>query len=159
MTPSPECAPHERPRTDAVTAKRMSRQKRKDTAPEISLRRELRARGVGYRINVPIPGLPRRSCDIMFKTARIAVFVDGCFWHGCPTHGTIPRNNKNWWAEKLEINVRRDRETDDHLLGLGWTVIRIWEHEDPSQAAELIVNMLCESRNRVGRAGLHPRCT
>lgn len=144
--------PRDRPSTDAITSKRMSRQKRKDTAPEVLLRRELRARGVGYRINMAIPGLPRRSCDIMFKTAHIAVFVDGCFWHGCPAHGTLPMNNGSWWAEKLSKNVERDRDTNRHLSMLGWQVIRVWEHEDMASAADRIVRVVQDARNRVNRS-------
>lgn len=75
------------------------------------------------------------------------VFVDGCFWHGCPEHGTSPRNNGAWWAEKLRKNVDRDRETDAYLRDAGWTVLRIWEHEDPDVAAQRVVGVLTTERN------------
>lgn len=146
--------PQDRPKTDAVTTNRMSRQKRRDTAPELLLRRELRARGVGYRVNASLPGLPRRSCDVMFKTAQVAVFVDGCFWHGCPEHGTTPKNNGTWWAEKLKKNIARDRDTDRHLTELTWTVIRIWEHEDMSGAADRVVRSVRNARNRAARSAV-----
>ncbi len=74
----------------------------------------------------------------MFLGKRVAVFVDGCFWHGCPEHGTQPKRNEAWWSEKLRRNVQRDRETDAHLTGLGWVVIRVWEHEDTLAAADRV---------------------
>lgn len=80
--------------------------------------------------------MPRRRADVLFTRAKVAVFVDGCFWHGCPQHRTTPANNAAWWAAKLARNVERDRETDAHLTALGWTVLRIWEHEDMAEAAK-----------------------
>lgn len=127
-----------RPVTDARTAARLSRQATKDTAPELDLRRELHRRGLRYRVEYPVPGMPRRRMDVAFTRAKVAVFVDGCFWHACPVHGTSPANNGAWWAEKLRLNVERDGETTDHLNGLGWSVVRVWEHEDPRAAAERI---------------------
>src|SRR4051812_22101064 len=95
----------------AVSA-RMSRQRRRDTAPEIALRRLLHARGLRFRVDAkPLAGLRRRA-DIVFTRARVAVFVDGCFWHGCPVHGTLPVANRQWWAAKLDANAARDRNTD-----------------------------------------------
>ena len=79
--------------------------------------------------------MPRRRADILFTRAKVAVFVDGCFWHGCPEHKTAPNNNGAWWAAKLARNIERDRETDAHLGSLGWTVLRVWEHEDMTHAA------------------------
>lgn len=120
---------------DITTSRRMSRQRTRDTQPEVFLRRELHRRGLRYRVDVPLPGMPRRRADLLFTRARVAVFVDGCFWHGCPQHKTAPTNNGTWWAAKLARNVERDRETDDHLSSLGWTVLRVWEHEDIKHAA------------------------
>ncbi|WP_082164331.1 very short patch repair endonuclease [Mycolicibacterium obuense] len=85
------------------------------------------------------PETPRRRADIVFTRARIAVFVDGCFWHSCPKHGTSPKANAEWWREKLEMNVKRDRDTDSRLRAAGWTVIRIWEHEDSADAAAKVI--------------------
>jgi DNA mismatch endonuclease (patch repair protein) len=116
----------------------MSRQRTRDTTPEMALRRLLHARGLRYRVDLPLPGLPRRRADITFPAQRVAVFVDGCFWHGCPEHRTEPKANAAWWAVKLHRNIERDRETDFKLRELGWTVIRIWEHEDPERAAERV---------------------
>lgn len=117
----------------------MSRQRRRDTAPEVELRRRLHAHGLRFRVDAPIPGLPRRRADVLLTRARIAVFVDGCFWHACPVHGTSPVANSVWWADKLATNVARDRATDAHLTELGWLVLRFWEHDDPDVAAESIV--------------------
>lgn len=129
----------ERPRTDAATSARLSRQRRRDTKPELALRRLLHAAGLRYRVDrAPLPGLRRRA-DVVFTRARVAVYVDGCFWHSCPVHATHPRNNAQWWADKLAGNVARDRDTDRRLEDAGWTVVRIWEHEDPATAAEKVV--------------------
>lgn len=91
--------------------------------------------GLRYRVQVPVPGNRRRSIDIAFTRARLAVFVDGCFWHACPEHGTAPRTNSDWWQWKLTRNVERDRDTDRLLADAGWDVIRVWEHEDARAAA------------------------
>jgi DNA mismatch endonuclease, patch repair protein len=121
--------------TSPATSSRMSRQASRDTAPEVALRKELHRRGLRFRVDHPVPGLPRRRTDIIFTRQRIAVFVDGCFWHSCPLHGTAPISNREWWAAKLRANVRRDRETDAFLLCAGWTVLRFWEHDAIDVAA------------------------
>ncbi len=108
---------------------RMARQRTRDTGPEMVLRRELHRRGLRYRVSYPVPGNPRRSIDIAFVKPRLAVFVDGCFWHGCPTHGTWPTNNAEWWRNKIERNRRRDTDTDRLLREDGWEPLRFWEHE------------------------------
>jgi DNA mismatch endonuclease (patch repair protein) len=126
---------------------RMSRQRRRDTAPELNLRRALHRRGLRYRVDLPLPGLPRRRADIVFTRARIAIFVDGCFWHSCPDHATRPSHNAEWWSEKLARNVARDRETDERLTSAGWTVMRFWEHADPVEAADAVEAAWLEGRN------------
>lgn len=114
---------------------RMSRQRVRDTAPELALRRALHAEGLRYRVDVaPLPGLRRRA-DLVFTRARVAVFVDGCFWHCCPEHGTLPQSNAQWWRAKLERNAERDRDTDRVLNEAGWLVLRFWEHEPADLAA------------------------
>ncbi|MEU3335180.1 very short patch repair endonuclease [Streptomyces sp. NPDC006668] len=113
----------------------MSRQGSRDTAPEIAVRRLLHAAGLRYRVNVPVPGMPRRTIDIVFPKAKIAVFMDGCFWHGCPQHATQPRANAEWWRAKLDKNMARDIETTEHLTAEGWTVLRFWEHESTEDVA------------------------
>ena len=133
---------------DASVARRMSRQARRDTAPEVALRRELHRRGLRFRVDWPLPGLPRRRADIAFTRRHIAVFVDGCFWHACPHHRTAPSSNADWWATKLEKNVQRDRDTDQHLHLLGWTVLRFWEHEDSVEAANIVEGAVRDRRDR-----------
>lgn len=86
----------------------------------------------------------------MFKGVKVAVFVDGCFWHGCPVHATTPRNNADWWARKLSGNRERDRDTDRHLTDLGWTVIRVWEHQDMNTAAVGIAEVVRDLRTEPG---------
>lgn len=112
-----------------IASARMSRQRRRDTAPELVLRRSLHACGYRYRVTYPVPGMARRTIDIAFTRQRTAVFVDGCFWHGCPVHGTSPIANADWWCAKIDRNRRRDGETTMHLQNLGWRVIRVWEHD------------------------------
>lgn len=126
-------------------SRRMQQLGRRDTAPELSLRSALHASGLRYRVAYPVPGIPRRSIDIAFTKRRVAVFVDGCFWHGCPEHGTRPRANKGWWQEKLKANTARDADTTSHLEHLGWHVVRVWEHEPPETAARAVLAAL---RNR-----------
>jgi DNA mismatch endonuclease (patch repair protein) len=108
------------------------------TAPEIALRRRLHGAGLRFRVAFPIPGRPRRTIDIAFTRRRLAVFVDGCFWHGCPQHGATPTTNAAFWRGKLEANKARDRDTDDHLAAIGWSVLRFWEHVPPGDAAEAV---------------------
>ncbi|EEN86307.1 very short patch repair endonuclease [Rhodococcus sp. KB6] len=130
------------PATDPATSARMSAQRRRDTKPEIALRRELHRRGLRYFVDrAPIKGVRRRA-DLVFPRRKVAVFVDGCFWHSCPQHATFPKNNAQWWTDKLAANVVRDRDTDARLAEQGWTVIRVWEHEDPLVAAERVQKAL-----------------
>lgn len=125
----------------------MKRQGRRDTKPEMMLRRALWKSGLRYRVDrSPLKGMLRRA-DIVFGPAKVAVYVDGCFWHSCPTHATIPKSNREWWADKLAANVRRDRDTDRQLKDAGWLAIRVWEHEDMDSAAEQIA-VLIERRRR-----------
>jgi DNA mismatch endonuclease, patch repair protein len=116
----------------------MARTGRRDTAPEVRLRSELHRRGLRYSIDVPPLEGVRRRADIVFFRRKLAVFVDGCFWHACPIHATWPKTNADWWKDKLETNKQRDRETDRQLEEAGWDVVRVWEHEDPVVAAERI---------------------
>ena len=116
----------------------MQRQRIRDTAPELALRSALHRSGLRYRIDVrPEPSLRRRA-DVVFGNAKVAVFVDGCFWHGCPVHGGQPRANAEWWRQKLARTQARDAETDRKLSQAGWTVVRVWEHEDADAAADRI---------------------
>jgi DNA mismatch endonuclease (patch repair protein) len=123
--------------TPAVAA-RMQAQARRDTKPEMRLRRILYARGLRYRLHFPIPGIARRQIDVAFPGCRLAVFVDGCFWHGCPEHRAPSRTHSEYWTEKIAANRVRDEDTDHRLTALGWTVMRIWEHEDMVVAANRV---------------------
>ncbi len=93
----------------------------------------------------PLPEL-RRTADIVFAGAKVAVFVDGCFWHSCPQHGTAPSANEAWWAEKLAKNVKRDADTDGRLAAAGWLVVRVWEHEDPAAAGSRVADAVRSRR-------------
>jgi DNA mismatch endonuclease (patch repair protein) len=114
---------------------------RRDTKPELDLRRELHRRGLRYRVDVSVLGRRRRA-DVVFTRARVALFIDGCFWHMCPLHSTLPQANADWWLAKLRANVSRDRATDEALIGAGWRVVRVWEHEDVSEAAARIEELV-----------------
>lgn len=110
----------------------------RDTGPELRVRSELHARGLRFRVNCRPESDLRISADIVFPRARTAVFIDGCFWHSCPDHKTTPKSNREWWSAKLQRTVERDREADTALAERGWTVLRIWEHESVSRAADRI---------------------
>ena len=121
---------------------RMSKQRRRDTKPELQVRKALYSRGIRYRVDVrPEPDLRSRA-DIAWKRLRLAVFIDGCFWHSCPKHRTSPKTNKDWWEEKLRNNIIRDRRCDADLAARGWTVLRFWEHEDPVRIADSICTQI-----------------
>ncbi|MEU7594795.1 very short patch repair endonuclease [Streptomyces sp. NPDC039022] len=116
----------------------MSKQRSRDTAIEVAIRRELHAMGLRFRVHRrPLRGV-RREADVVFGPAKVAIFVDGCFWHGCPEHMTWPKSNGQFWREKIEGNRQRDRDTDRRLTEAGWLPIRVWGHEDAFQAAERI---------------------
>ncbi|WP_223184365.1 very short patch repair endonuclease [Streptomyces sp. CBMA152] len=117
------------------TRRSMQSNKGRDTKPELALRHAVHALGLRYRVAYrPIPSV-RRTADLVFTKARLAVFLDGCFWHGCPSHHTVSKTNADYWSAKVETNRKRDRQTDRLLEEAGWTVLRIWEHEDPTAAA------------------------
>jgi DNA mismatch endonuclease, patch repair protein len=113
----------------------MQSTRRRDTQFELALRSALHSRGLRFRVDAsPLSG-SRRRADLVFTSARIAVYCDGCFWHGCPEHGTWPKANADWWRDKIKRNQARDRDTDEHLRAEGWLPIRVWEHEDVIGAA------------------------
>lgn len=122
-----------------------------ETRPEVALRSELHRRGLRFRKHSQaVPGLRCRP-DIIFSKAKVAVFVDGCFWHQCPHHGTDPRTNSGYWAAKLDRNVVRDRRNDATLEAAGWRVVRIWEHESPASAADRVEAALAHQHRVHGR--------
>jgi DNA mismatch endonuclease, patch repair protein len=112
----------------------------RNTSPEVAVRSILHRRGRRFRTRFTIRLVGRRwtQPDVVFTRHKLAVFIDGCFWHRCPDHGTTPRSNSGYWGPKLDRNVARDRDTDRQLAELGWTVIRMWEHDDPSLIADLV---------------------
>jgi DNA mismatch endonuclease (patch repair protein) len=120
----------------------------RDTAPELAVRSAAHKLGLRFRVAArPVPGL-RRTADLVFPRLQLAVFVDGCFWHGCPMHATSPSLNRDFWRTKLERNRARDRETDAVLETAGWSILRVWEHEDPQEAALRIRCVVAELRTR-----------
>lgn len=114
---------------------RMQRQRRRDTALEVDIRQRLHRAGFRFRVDYRLEKSLRCRGDIVFTRRKVVVFVDGCFWHGCPLHGTRPANNAAWWEEKLRANAERDVRNTRGLKALGWTVVRVWEHEDAADAA------------------------
>lgn len=122
----------------------MRRQRERDTGIEREIRTLLHARGHRFRLHRRLLPRSRRETDIVFSGARVAVFVDGCFWHGCPEHMSWPKNNGEFWRHKITENQRRDRETTSRLTEIGWKVIRVWEHDDAAAAADLIAQIVRE---------------
>jgi DNA mismatch endonuclease, patch repair protein len=113
----------------------MVAQRTRDTGTELALRSALHAVGLRFRVHQrPLPAV-RRVADVVFRRAQVAVYVDGCFWHGCPAHATWPKANADFWKRKLMANQRRDASTDSALADAGWVAVRVWEHEDPREAA------------------------
>lgn len=145
LVPTPQNVPSHPGSSSAAVSRRMSAARRRETAPELALRKVLHGRGLRYRVSYPVPGQRRRTIDIAFTRHRLAVLVDGCFWHGCPEHGTSPRQNSAWWQTKLAANQARDRDTDVVLASQGWRVLRAWEHEDPEKVADEIQRLLRET--------------
>lgn len=124
--------------TTPETSSRMSRQASRNTSIEIALRSALHRMGFRFRVHRrPLPAL-RREADIVFTRTKVAVFVDGCYWHGCPEHGTLSRTNTEFWRHKIETNTARDRHTDLALAEAGWLSVRVWEHEPSHEAAERV---------------------
>jgi DNA mismatch endonuclease, patch repair protein len=131
--------------------RRMQATKQRDTPAELALRSALHKMGLRFRVDASIPGTRRRA-DILFPRAQLAIFVDGCFWHACPEHGTWPKTNAQWWRHKILGNVARDRDSDAVLKDLGWTVLRFWAHERADKAAAAVVQRL----GRVGGEEVRP---
>src|SRR5579872_51683 len=121
----------------------MSAQRRRDTIPELALRRRLHAMGLRYRVDTAPLATLRRKADVVFGPARVAVFVDGCFWHGCPLHGQRRHDVNGWyWPEKIARNRCRDADTDARLAAAGWAVVRVWEHEDAEVVAANVAEVV-----------------
>jgi DNA mismatch endonuclease, patch repair protein len=140
-TKRPTSTPNRPTASSLQVRRRMQATRRRDTPGELALRSTLHARGLRFRVDRQLPGTRRRA-DIVFPRQRVAVFVDGCFWHGCPEHGTWPKTNASWWRKKIETNRRRDRDTDHRLRTAGWTVLRFWAHTDAAEAAPIVAKAL-----------------
>ncbi|MBC7276213.1 very short patch repair endonuclease [Nocardioides sp.] len=124
------------------TRRSMQSNRGRDTKPELAIRRLVHAAGLRYQVDArPIESLSRRA-DLVFRKARVAIFIDGCFWHGCPEHHTVARTNASFWAEKVRRTRERDIETTAALEAAGWIAVRIWEHEDPVEAANWVVSIV-----------------
>ena len=150
-----DLTPNRPPASSEIYRRRMQRQARRDTRPELALRAALHAMGLRYRVDVaPIAGMRRRA-DVVFRRARVAVYVDGCFWHACPLHGTKPKANGEWWAAKLQANRCRDAQTDDALAAAGWASVRVWEHDEPTEAAHWIGSLVRDRHSRLADPRTH----
>ena len=124
--------------TNAATRTSMLGNRSRDTLPELLVRRALHARGLRFRVDLRPEAELRTRADIVFTRRRIAVYIDGCFWHGCPQHGTSPKANADYWAPKLARNIERDRESTVALESRGWAVLRFWSHEPVDEVVERI---------------------
>lgn len=134
--------------SSAARRRNMQAIRSRDTTPEKAIRRLVHAKGLRYRTSArPLPDL-RRTADMVFRPARVAVFIDGCYWHGCPEHYVSPKTNRGYWSGKVAGNMARDRDTDRRLEEAGWLVLRFWEHEEPALCAEDIAAVIRERRNR-----------
>lgn len=129
---------------DETVRRNMERQRRRDTDCELMLRKALHAAGFRFRVNYPVPERPRRTIDIAFTRQRLAIFVDGCFWHGCEEHGVQPKHNAEWWSSKLAANRERDAETTALLVAAGWRVLRLWEHQSVNEQFTLVEQALAD---------------
>ncbi|MGY4901305.1 very short patch repair endonuclease [Streptomyces sp. 900116325] len=137
--------------SSAARRRNMQAIRSRDTKPERLIRRLVHANGLRYRVAAqPLPGL-RRTADMVFRPAKVAVFIDGCYWHGCPVHYVPPRTNPGYWSDKVARNMARDRDTDQRLAEAGWLVLRFWEHQDSDACALAIIDTVRERRRTLPR--------
>ncbi|KAF4405859.1 very short patch repair endonuclease [Streptomyces lycii] len=137
--------------SSAANRRNMQAIRSRDTKPEQTIRRLVHAQGLRYRVCArPLPDL-RRTADMVFRPAKVAVFIDGCYWHGCPEHYVSPKTNPGYWSDKVARNVARDRDTDARLHEAGWTVLRFWEHESADDCALKIAATVAALRGRRAR--------
>ncbi|MFE5948045.1 very short patch repair endonuclease [Streptomyces sp. NPDC056480] len=140
--------------SSAARRRNMQAIRSRDTKPEWLLRRLLHAQGLRYRVAAkPLPGL-RRTADIVFGPTKVAVFVDGCYWHGCPEHYVPPKTNPGYWSGKVAGNMARDRDTDQRLTDAGWTVLRFWEHQPPEECASEVFRVVLDRREELSEGKL-----
>jgi DNA mismatch endonuclease (patch repair protein) len=141
------------PSSPAASA-RLKLQKSRDTTCELALRSRLHRLGLRFRVHRKLLPNLRRTADIVFGPTKIAVFVDGCFWHGCTRHIGWPKSNVEWWKRKIRNNIVRDKDTNRLLNQAGWTVIRVWEHDDPSIIAPRIMRIINKKKQKGREATL-----
>ncbi|MDF3141599.1 MULTISPECIES: very short patch repair endonuclease [unclassified Streptomyces] len=133
--------------SSAAKRRNMQAVRSRDTKPELLVRRLVHASGLRYRVAArPVPDL-RRTADMVFRPAKVAVFIDGCYWHGCPEHYVSPKTNPGYWSDKVARNVARDRDTDRQLENAGWLVLRYWEHASAQASAAEIIQVVRTRRN------------
>ncbi|WP_289733716.1 very short patch repair endonuclease [Streptomyces macrolidinus] len=138
--------PHGSWASSAARRRNMQAIRSRDTKPEQLIRRLVHAQGLRYRVAArPLPDL-RRTADMVFRPAKVAVFIDGCYWHGCPEHYVAPKTNPGYWSDKVARNMARDRDTDQRLTEAGWTVLRFWEHEASAECAAQITAEVLKHR-------------
>lgn len=131
------------PRSSSEQAsRRMRAVRQRMTAPEIMLREQLKALGIEFEMHVAVSDKSRSRADFVIRAARLVIFVDGCFWHGCPIHGTTPKSNTDWWEGKLRGNRERDSQAEATLRTAGWTVLRFWTHTSAAEAIDVIRGIL-----------------
>lgn len=134
--------------SSAANRKSMLANRNRDTSPELALRSLVHAAGLRYRVAAkPLPGM-RRTADMVFRPTKVAVFIDGCYWHGCADHFVMPKTNTQYWREKIARNVSRDRDTDERLESEGWVVLRFWEHQGAEDCAEIVRRTVAERREQ-----------
>ncbi|MFD8568243.1 very short patch repair endonuclease [Streptomyces sp. NPDC059639] len=132
--------------SSAARRRNMQAIRSRDTKPELLVRRLVHAQGLRYRVvSKPLPDL-RRTADLVFRPVKVAVFIDGCYWHGCPEHYVPPKTNSGYWSDKVVRNMARDRDTDQHLEDAGWLVLRFWEHEPSEECASRITAEVTKRR-------------
>lgn len=132
--------------SSAARRRNMQAIRSRDTTPERLIRRLVHAQGLRYRVATrPLSDL-RRTADMVFRPAKVAVFIDGCYWHGCPEHYVPPKTNPGYWSDKVARNMARDRDTDERLRTAGWLVLRFWEHESAEHCSESICRAVASRR-------------
>ncbi|MEU5838922.1 very short patch repair endonuclease [Streptomyces diacarni] len=138
--------------SSAANRRSMLGNRNRDTAPELRLRSLVHASGLRYRVAAkPLPKM-RRTADMVFRPVKVAVFIDGCFWHGCPDHFVMPKTNRPYWEDKIGRNVQRDRDTDERLAKAGWLVLRFWAHLCPEECASIVIETVAARRREAAAA-------
>jgi len=142
--------------TNDATRKSMLGNRSRDTQPELLIRRALHAQGYRFRVDLRPEASLRTRADIVFTRQRVAVYIDGCFWHGCPIHATSPKSNSDYWTPKLARNIERDARSTTDLRDLGWLVLRFWEHESVADVVAQITSRLPERTATTTATGARP---